>query len=509
MFDCRFAPRSYLTTAITSLILTPSLAFATPAVVATPPSPARVVEQIPGSDIVVRPESDRYLDVLVMGLNAPDHEYFLLPDLRQVENALGDDGEKILKNLFLLDLELSRGRLFQALPDYTELYIGIPSPDENSAVSQRARKWFKEYLVKRTGWSEERVASRIFFFNSPESIFWARDISKILGFDSQGRAILGTAADQSSGQLRALEALQAKYPNKFIIRKYAPSVPDISPKVSVEGGDLELVLAPSGRVELIVGRHRALRYIHPEGTEPSAPEQVLSEKDIELARTAYSQSFFNLPVTFVPEEVLKDPSKGSPELFHLDMVMTVLPSPEKGAPRAFVPTYLFNPVDSYEAQLLTHDFIDDIQSEYDQVAAQLKKHGYEVYRLPYADHPVRSPVNVGKYLDRHTGKHTVFMSKYPYHLPLDDQDTPQREFTRLYREINEIGNTFKETRSKKTAQQLLARLEGSWEKLDALAERPNPLFELNHALLERLGYDVKVIPDYTHGAGGIHCKILQ
>jgi hypothetical protein len=508
MLNCRSAPKSQLITAIACLILTTPLACATP-VFATPPAPARIVEQIPGTDIVVRPESDRYLDLLVMGIDAPDNAYFLLPDLRQVEDALGEDGERILKALYLLDLELSRGRLFHVLPEYTELYIGIPSSDENSAVSQRARKWFKEYLLERAGWSEARIASRIFFFSSSDSIFWARDISKIIGFDSQGRAILGTAADQSSGQLRALEALQEKYPNKFIIRKYAPAIPDINPNVSVEGGDLELVVAPSGRVELLVGRHRALRYIHPEGTEPTESEYTLSEKDIELARTAYSQSFFNLPVTFVPEEVLKNPSKGSPELFHLDMVMTILPSPQKGAPRAFVPTYLFNPVDAYEATPLTFEFVENVQSEYDRVAAQLTNRGYEVYRLPYADHPVRSPVNVGKYLDRHTGKHTVLMSKYPYHLPLDGQDNPQREFTKLYREINDIGNAFKETHSKKTAQQLLARLEGSWKKLDALAERPNPLFELNHALLERLGYDVKVIPDYTHGAGGIHCKILQ
>jgi hypothetical protein len=235
MLNCRSAPKSQLITAIACLILTTPFAWTTP-VFSTPPAPTRIFEQIPGTDIVVRPESDRYLDLLVMGIDAPDNAYFPLPDLRQVEDALGEDGERILKALYLLDLELSRGRLFHALPEYTELYIGIPFSDENSAVSQRARKWFKEYLLERAGWSEARIASRIFFFNSSESIFWARDISKIIGFDSQGRAILGTAADQSSGQLRALEALQEKYPNKFIIRKYAPAIPDINPKVSVEGG---------------------------------------------------------------------------------------------------------------------------------------------------------------------------------------------------------------------------------------------------------------------------------
>lgn len=370
--------KSRLAAAVVYTILTAPLACAAPAVV-TPPAPSRALERIPGTDIVLRPESDRYLDIMVIGLEAPDHEYFLLPDLRAVENEMGEYGERILKTLYLLDFELSRGALFRAFPDYTELYVGIPSPDENSPASRRARKWFKEYLLERAGWSEARIASRVFFFHAQQSIFWARDLSKILGFDSQGRAILGAAADQSLGQLRALEALREKYPNKFTIRKYAPAVPDIDHKVSVEGGDLELVVSPEGRLELLVGRHRALRYIYPEAAEPIGPEYKLSKEAIELARTAYSQSFFNLPVTFVPEDVLSNPSKGSPELFHLDMVMTILPSPQKSVPRAFVPTYLFNPVNAHDGIPLAFELVEDIQSEYDRVAAQLKNRGYEVY----------------------------------------------------------------------------------------------------------------------------------
>lgn len=500
------------TLVVASMLITPSLASGAPTSGATS-EPRQIVQRIPAENVVVRPESERYLDTLIMGLNAPDNNYFLLPDLRNHEEALGPDVEVILKNLFMLDFEFSHGRIMQALPANTELYVAIPSPDENSSVSVRARNWFKEYLTKHAGWTQERVTSRVFFFNSPTPILWARDVTKILGFDQEGRAILGTASLQSSDQIKALTALRDKFPKKFTIRQYSPNVPDTSPNVSVEGGDLEIVVAPSGKVELLVGRHRVLRYLYLSGMAPEgstqASEYAVPEKHIELARSAYSQSFFNLPVTFVTEPLLRDPSKGSPELFHLDMIVTVVPAPDSGPPRAFVPTYLYAPIDSLQGTPIDPQIATAIQSEYDQVAIELKEKGYEVYRLPYSDHPVRSPVNIGKYLDRHTGKHTVLLSKYPYHLPREDTNTPRLDFLRIYEDLDEAGKAFKSTHSKQDAQKLAHVIEGAWARLDAVAKQRNPIFESNRALYESLGYDVKTVPDYTYGSGGIHCKLLQ
>lgn len=493
-------------------LLTSRAAVAAPAQSA-PSGPPRVLQSVPGDDVVVRPESERYLDMLIMGLNAPDNNYFLLPDLREHEEPLGGDVERIRKDLYLLDFELSHGRLMQVLPEYTALYVAIPSLDPQSLVSKRAREWFKEYLLKRAGWSATRVSKQVFFFNSPAPILWARDITKIVGFDRKGRAILGTAADQSSDQLQALTALRDAFPDKFVLRTYAPNVPDVSPKVTVEGGDLEIVVAPSGQVELLVGRHRALRFLHRAGLAPAgateAVEYGLSNKDIAIARNAYSQSFFNLPVTFVPESLLRDPSRGSQELFHLDMIVTVLPSSQNTPPRAFVPTYLYNPVDAYRREPLSPSLVEAAQREYDLVAAQFTDQGYQVYRLPFADHPVRSPVNIGKYLDRTTGKHTVLMSKYPYHIVSGDRESPQERFVRLYRELGQVGDSFKTTHSEQDAKKLVELLEGMWEHMDKLASEPNPIFDLQRSLMQQLGYDVKTVPDYTYGAGGIHCKILQ
>lgn len=500
------------------LLVTVSVVLNVPAALGAPATtplsaPHQIATHSLSENVIVRPESERHLDTLIMGLNAPDNNYFLLPDLRQHEEALGPVVELILKNLFMLDFEFSHGRIMQALPGNTELYVAIPSTDENSSVSVRARTWFKEYLVKHAGWPQDRIASRVFFFNSPAPILWARDVTKILGFDRQGRAILGTSSLQSSEQLRALEALRDTFPKKFTIRQYAPNVPDISPNVSVEGGDLEIVVAPSGKVELLVGRHRVLRYLYSAGMAPDGSNQgseyALPEKEIELTRKAYSDSFFNLPVTFVTEELLKDPSKGSTELFHLDMIVTVLPAADNKPPRAFIPTYLYNPIDSLQGSPIDPAMAAAVQREYDYVAIQFKEKGYSVYRLPYSDHPVRSPVNVGKYIDRTTGKHTVLMSKYPYHLPSEDTHTPRLEFLRIYEDLDEAAKAFKSTHSKDDVAKLLKVIEGTWARLDAIANQPNPIFEGNRSLLQSLGYDVIAVPDYTYGAGGIHCKILQ
>lgn len=470
----------------------------------------RILEYRPEEQVYIRPESERFLDHLIIGLNRQDNKYFLLPDMSRHGVELGSSLEKVSKILFMLDFEFSHGRIMEHVPQYTHLYVAVPDPEKGSSQPHHEERWFKDYLIERAGWSKQRVDSNVHFFKTPVPLLWARDISKIIGFDKVGRAILGTSVQQAPEQLSALEALQRAFPAKFVLKKYEPHIPDLSPNISIEGGDLEIVVNPAGKTDLLVGRHRVIRYLRAAGLlAADAPDTTLiTNEQIEAARRAYSESFFNLPVSFVPQRVLLEPSRGSPELFHLDMIVTVLPPVGESAPRAFVPTYLFEAVDALQDLRLESQIISKMQDEYNLVALQFEAMGYEVLRLPIADHPVRSPANIGKYRDRETGKSVVMLSKYPYHIPIEAQ-SPRDDFLQIYYDLDAAAIAFRDSHNRESLEKLVSLLEGVWTRLDAIAAKPNPIFEMTRSVFEQKGYVVKTVPDYTYGSGGIHCKILQ
>ena len=474
------------------------------------PKDPRILEYRPDEQVFIRPESERFLDHLIIGLNRQDNKYFLLPDMSDHTDILGSSVERVSKILFMLDFEFSHGRMMEHVPENTHLYVAVPDPEKGSTQPHYEEKWFKDYLLERAGWSKQRVDSNVHFFKSPVPLLWARDISKIIGFDKEGRAILGTSVQQAPEQLSALEALQSAFPKVFVLKQYEPHIPQISPNISIEGGDLEIVVNPNGKTDLLIGRHRVLRYLRTAGLlAADAPDTTpLTNDQIESARRAYSESFFDLPVTFVPHQVLMEPGRGSPELFHLDMIVTVLPPVGSSPPRAFVPTYLFEAVDALQDVRLDPQMIAKMQDEYNLVALQFEAMGYEVLRLPIADHPVRSPVNIGKYRDRTTGKSVVMVSKYPYHIPIEAQ-SPRDEFLQIYYDLDAAGIAFRDSHSKESLEKLVSLLDGVWARLDAIAAKPNPIFEMTRSVFEQKGYVVKTVPDYTYGSGGIHCKILQ
>ena len=98
------------------------------------------------------------------------------------------------------------------------------------------------------------------------------------------------------------------------------------------------------------------------------------------------------------------------------MIVNILRA--QGKTLAFVPSYQDPAVDAITHVALAEDVRRRVQYEYDLVAGQLGRRGYEVVRLPFADHPVRNPVNVGRFVDPNTGRQCVLLGKYPYHFPL-------------------------------------------------------------------------------------------
>lgn len=503
--------RKVLFTAALALSVVPRGSFAVPPTNSLPgANDPRILEYRPEEGVYIRPESERYLDHLIIGLNRQDNKYFLLPDVSEHTAQLGKSLERVSKILFMLDFEFSHGRIMQEVPSYTHLYVAVPDSVKGSSQLHNEEKWFKDYLIERAGWSKQRVESNVHFFTSPVPLLWARDVSKIIAFDREGRAVLGTSVQQAPEQLSALEALRNAFPEKFVLKQYEPNIPQISPRISVEGGDLEIVVNPSGKTELLVGRHRVLRYLRSAGLlSEDAPDTTALSKDmVESARRAYAESFYKLPVTFVPQQILEEPSRGSSELFHLDMIVTVLPPVGDSRPRAFVPSYMFEAVDALQDTRLDLKIVAKMQDEYNLVALQFEAMGYEVLRLPIADHPVRSPANIGKYRDRETGKTVVLLSKYPHHIPIEAQ-TPRDDFLQIYYDLDAAGLAFLDSHSQESLDKLISLLDGVWGRLDAIASKPNPLFEMTRAIFEQKGYVVKGVPDYTYGSGGIHCKILQ
>jgi hypothetical protein len=87
-----------------------------------------------------------------------------------------------------------------------------------------------------------------------------------------------------------------------------------------------------------------------------------------------------------------------------------------GQPKAFVPSLKSYARDAISGQPMEKDFLHRLQLEFDEAAMQFSAQGYEVFRLPFADHPVRSPANLLKYFDRAAGHQVVMLSKYPNHL---------------------------------------------------------------------------------------------
>ena len=139
----------------------------------------------------------------------------------------------------------------------------------------------------------------------------------------------------------------------------------------------------------------------------------------------------------VGDGALLDPSRGTEELFHADMVVAVVRNDHEAL--AFVPTYEVRPRDANSGELLAEELVRSVQHEYDLVAAEMTARGYRVVRIPFEDHPVRAPVNVSKFVDRTTGKPFVLLGRYPDHRPsAPDATTPMSRLGEAVRRLQDL-----------------------------------------------------------------------
>ena len=448
--------------------------------------------------ILLVPESERSMRRVVMGIGQAAGSYYLLPPLTDPPGVASQRLDVIRKSMYWLDLELAHGDIWNLLPPDSQLFIAVPM-DANGKTSRRERDWFREYLHLRWSWDDQALKGRIHYFDVPAPVIWGQDIGEVVGRDLQGRTVIAVGRDEPGYYRDAVLNLVKAYPDDF-------SGVDPGPGVSTEGGDIELVWGAGDKPEVLAGRFAAIRYLQRiRGSFPAT--QAASLSDVAQARSAFSRGFFGLPVRFLPESVLQDPARGNPELFHLDMMLSTLADSPR--PRAFIPTYLPGARDATGWGPLKPEFVRSLQREYDRLALEMSSFGYNVVRLPFADHPVRSPANLVKCYDPIRKVEVVYLSKYPNHLPDHGKATTQDLIRSTIANLQPAYGAWLAQPNDGNFANLMGAFQQVWTELGVSATEVNPIFEAQKKLVEKCGYRVVPVPMYVWGAGGLHCLILH
>jgi hypothetical protein len=468
---------------------------------ARPASPSAQFKpiEVAGQDLVLMPESERKFARVVIGLR-PHGE----PGRNPLRGATDARIVDLRRRIYSLDFELLRGNSMTAVPSYATFYVAVPDPRTVPEASGEEEADFRFYLATRLGWTEATIQARTRFFRVSLPIPYPQDMAEVLGHDRAGRLVLGVGGDTDPVYAEPVERISTAFPDAFSVRRLrGVHVGDIN----TEGGDLALSWLPDGSIGLLVGRHRAIRYLE-RRTGESLQGHPLTSEQIEEVRGAYSSAFFGVEVLILGEGALRDPSRGSEELFHADMAVAAMRTATEAV--AFVPTYEKPPLDANSKEALPEKFVRDVQKEYDLVAGQMTARGYRVVRLPFEDHPVRSPVNVSKFIDAGSGKPVVLLARHPEHRPsAPGVRSAMAQLQDALGALQESLDAWQASPTETAFGRLDAGLRNAWRELDKAVASPNPLFERQRALYEANGVSVIPVVLFPSGEGGVHCLLLR
>jgi hypothetical protein len=451
------------------------------------------------SDVRPTPEAERTLGRVVLGLDPNQTKLFLLPETVAWDPKSRDPRVRWLRReLCWLRFELGHGQMFRRARPYTVFFIAVPNPRTTANSLGGDEAGLRDYLKEHVGWTDRVIAERVRFFAVPEQVPYPQDMAEPIGYDASGRLVLGVGDDIEPWYRHAVDGLVAAFPKDFAIRPL--------PDVNTEGGDLSIVRLPDGGVGLLVGSNRIARFVarrHPETTK-GAP---IPDARIEEARRAYQEAFDGVETIVVGHEALRNPLLGNAELYHIDMLVAVLLTPSGVV--AFVPTYGAGPIDAHSHVAIPIADVRRFQAEYDRTARQFEARGYRVARVPFADHPARSPVGITRFAEAQTGRSAVMLGRYPDHAATPDGHNSQSQVQGVLRALEESVAAWQSGPTDARWRAVHAAVDRAWKQMDASAEQPNPDFERQKKIYESYGVSVMGIPIFPTGEGGVHCLVLK
>lgn len=445
------------------------------------------------------PEAERTLKRVILGLDVNETKLFMLPETAAWDPKTKDPRVRWLRRqLYRMRFELGHGQIFRNARPQTRFFVAVPDPRTTPASLGNEQEVFREYLRERARWSDAMIDERVHFFTVPEPVPYPQDMAEPIGYDGRGRLVLGVGSDVDAFYRQAAVALAGAFPADFAIRDL--------PDVNTEGGDLALVRLPEGGVGLLVGHNRIVRWVERRypGTDPGAS---IPDARIEEARRAYRQAFGGIETIVVGREALRDPGLANPEIYHLDMLAAVLRTPSGVV--AFVPTYEANPTDAHSQAPLPAADVRRFQAQYDRTARQLAARGYRVARVPFADHPARNPVGVGKFLDPETGRPWVVLGRYPEHVAGPDGGNPQAQLQQAFQVLDSAVASWRQRPTDEHWRAVQAAVASALKQMDASVAAPNPIFESQRRVYESYGVGVLNLPIFPTGEGGVHCLVLK
>jgi len=447
------------------------------------------------------PETERTHPYRVIGLDPHRRSYFMLPELPPSDNADQKVTQELERQLFFLNYRFSHGTIVESLPG-GRWYVSVP--DSAAVTDSLGNEWtyFKDYLRERAGWDSDDLKQRAIPFKTTFPLIWTQDAAELVARSGIAGWELYAGPQDNEPYHRLIAGLTETFPDVF--KKH-----DLPSELSAEGGDLEVVPGPDRKPTLLLGRHRVIRYMELKYPGCDYQSPVPKEK-IEEARAAYSEAFGGLPVIIVTERALREPSKASEELFHLDMVASVMDNGQTAHPHVFIPKFSAQKVvDAYTGKTLPSSLTNKVEWEFDEAARQLSALGYIVIRLPFNDHPARSPVNFGKSKDPQTGRYRACLAKYPYHLPQGDPQTPQALLMEAIYRLGDRVEEWKAAGNNDTLSAVQEALRNLWVVIQETDAAPSPLHEQRAKLMRDAGYDVVEVHCYAWGSGSIHCQALR
>jgi hypothetical protein len=466
---------------------------------------AFVTVHVPAVDLELMPESERPFRRVVIGLDPVNLGHFIVPDApAHVSGGNDERAAQLREQLFQLKVEIDHGEIFRRAPREAVFFVAVPDPKTVPEASGTEAEMLRRYLVQRAGWSPERAVHRVRAFTVPQPLPYPQDMAEVIGFDHRGRLVLAIGGDTDSWYVGGVQSLVQTYPDDFAVRTLGTAGAEA---VNTEGGDLSVIWLPEGKVGVLVGRHRIVRFLdHKYGREFEG--EAIDQGKIEEARRAFSTAFFGREVVIAGEAALKNPGWVSDDVFHADMVVVVLRHERRVV--AFVPTFAGTAVDAVTGEAIAADRQRLAQQEYDLVANQMSARGFSVVRLPFADHPVRSPVNVSRFFDPRTAQHVVLLARYPDHrAPVPGYPTAEDELDAKFEELGDRITEWTQHLDQPRWDAVQRSVAAAWEALRALAARPDPLFAKQAADYEANGVRVLPLPMYPSGEGGLHCLVLR